>query len=334
MGLLAGSGAAIVTTALLLFRGWPAMLAAQWCMIAGLVLGIAWGIVRRPGKLRAAIEADRQLGLDELLSSAWLIARSAPSLDPWSRTILAHAQSRCQPMALRALRLRRLGPREWGGIALAVGFSFALAGFGPSPAHSRGLQIAGAISGAADGAPFAANHPLLDLTQDSERQPVLLQDPDDPNASNIGQNTASDPSQSKPSAGHGDDSQNKSAATSGDQGHGAGSARTSAPPDQTANTVARNNEPPQPAPPARSTAGEAAAGSGTATGNTRDGHDAAPAGGGSRASAESRVIPPWNTAQWSADVERAGHAITSGRVPTAYRDLVRRYFSREAAPAQ
>ena len=37
-------------------------------------------------------------------------------------------------------------------------------------------------------------------------------------------------------------------------------------------------------------------------------------------------IPPWRSPTWPADRDAALNALTSGRVPDAYRDLVREYF--------
>jgi hypothetical protein len=36
--------------------------------------------------------------------------------------------------------------------------------------------------------------------------------------------------------------------------------------------------------------------------------------------------PPWTTSSWRADRGAAGEAMKSGRVPDAYRDIVREYF--------
>ncbi|MDB5300045.1 MAG: hypothetical protein JWO87_1708, partial [Phycisphaerales bacterium] len=37
--------------------------------------------------------------------------------------------------------------------------------------------------------------------------------------------------------------------------------------------------------------------------------------------------PPWKSANWPTDVDRARRALDAGQIPAAYRDLVRTYFA-------
>src|SRR4051794_10799297 len=57
--------------------------------------GGLWGSARRPGRLWAAIEADRQLKLADLLGTALYLIRSRDSLDGIGRSVVAAAEARC-----------------------------------------------------------------------------------------------------------------------------------------------------------------------------------------------------------------------------------------------
>src|SRR5688500_16789163 len=81
LGVLAGCGVALVLIAVLVWRGRTAWAPPLWCLAVGAAAGLAWGIWSRPARLTAAAEADRQLGLDELLGTA-LTLRGAG--DPWA----------------------------------------------------------------------------------------------------------------------------------------------------------------------------------------------------------------------------------------------------------
>src|SRR5690606_22404207 len=79
VGALLGAALCLLAMPAMLWRGasaWP----AAWLVPAGALLGLARAIVRRPPRRRAAEEADRQLGLDDLLATAWAV-RSAAAAD-------------------------------------------------------------------------------------------------------------------------------------------------------------------------------------------------------------------------------------------------------------
>jgi len=48
--------------------------------------------------------------------------------------------------------------------------------------------------------------------------------------------------------------------------------------------------------------------------------------GANAAAAASEKSPPWSSSSWDADRAAVGEAVRSGRVPDAYRDVVREYF--------
>jgi hypothetical protein len=92
---------------------------AMWMMatatLGGGLLGMAAGWVRRPSMLDSAMQADRQLDMTDLLSTAWSLRRAN---DPWARQILICADVRCHGLSPAAVLLGRWGKRGWGSVAL------------------------------------------------------------------------------------------------------------------------------------------------------------------------------------------------------------------------
>src|SRR5437868_1227616 len=70
MGALSACAAATLVLPLLLWLGEPPLVPAVALIALGAVAGTWWGVVRRPSRLTAAMEADRQLGLRDLLGTA------------------------------------------------------------------------------------------------------------------------------------------------------------------------------------------------------------------------------------------------------------------------
>lgn len=130
LGALCGSLAGLPLAGLLVWRGGSRPIAL---VISLTVLGAVAGVGRRlarcwPSRLLAAREADRQLGLSDLLASAWSVRRS--SSDPWQRSLLAIADDRCRTLVAADVVMRRLGGRAWSGVGLAVALTGALAMLG------------------------------------------------------------------------------------------------------------------------------------------------------------------------------------------------------------
>src|SRR5438067_3480147 len=98
------------------------------------MIGLAWGLVRRPGLIDAALLADSQLELSDLLATALATASSA---DPWSRAVVAMAEQRCRSLSPDAVVLRKLGGRARGGIGLAAALVLTLGVLSGVPADSR-----------------------------------------------------------------------------------------------------------------------------------------------------------------------------------------------------
>src|SRR5438132_1056766 len=75
VGLLGGCVVALLLGAVLLFRGEPALTLAAGLPLFGAAVGLTIGLIRRPSILDAAVEADRQLRLADLLGTALSIRR-------------------------------------------------------------------------------------------------------------------------------------------------------------------------------------------------------------------------------------------------------------------
>jgi hypothetical protein len=92
------------------------------------------------------------------------------------------------------------------------------------------------------------------------------------------------------------------------------------------------SDPSVPAPPTAADSlstkhGDAAAGGSEAI-NAGDGRDDAPSGY-SVANRKTQTPPPWQSSSWPVARDEALSAVRDGRVPDAYRDLVRTYFAPE-----
>lgn len=118
--------AAIAFAALTLLRVAERLLAfnlswgAAWIAAAGLIVvgALAWTIARWPGALRVAMLVDERARLREALSTAESVADHG---DPWSRLVVADAQTLAQHALARSVTPIS-APRQWpaAGIALAL----------------------------------------------------------------------------------------------------------------------------------------------------------------------------------------------------------------------
>lgn len=116
---LAGVGAAIGTAA-----GFVGGMNYIFMLLGGgITLGLLVGWWYRPSRLNSAIEADRQLALKDLLSSAWTLDNPA---DPWQQAIAAAADHHVRGLSTWKLKFRRTGVAGWSIIGLILLFSIGL----------------------------------------------------------------------------------------------------------------------------------------------------------------------------------------------------------------
>ena len=132
-------GVALLITALVLlppqvyglWRGYLTFELSVISLTVGLTLGVTYAIRHRPTQLSAAIEADKLLGLSELLStaSALRFQRDIAASDAWPANFLLLADSHCQKLSAHfsSVTFRQWGRRAWGGLGLIMALVFTLA---------------------------------------------------------------------------------------------------------------------------------------------------------------------------------------------------------------
>src|SRR5256885_1841793 len=70
VALLPAAAIAIVVTLIAWWRDHSSLQITTTALLGGVLVGLTWGILRRPSRLDAAIPADLQLQLDDLLGTA------------------------------------------------------------------------------------------------------------------------------------------------------------------------------------------------------------------------------------------------------------------------
>lgn len=319
LGMLMGCGAALPLIGILLWRGMPVLSMALVFLAIGMAAGVLWGIGTRPSRVAAAMEADRQLGWADLLSSAILTHRQSPD-DPWAGAVRAAADARCRGVSPSTVVLHRLGARTWGGIGLATALVLALGLIPTLVEPSR-----------ADRQPDVSSNPLASLTEQSQplsvgrgsvpRGTATQQEPEDPNASRMsGIEPIASQMLERDSSRNADSPQHKSGTDSAGRGTGASESKLADQQHPLANTSGTQ------ANQAAANGAESAGAGRSFNGITGSGNasGAAAGYGGTR-----RTSPPWQTADWPADSNRANAAVESGRIPDQYRDVIRGYFDRQ-----
>jgi hypothetical protein len=332
LGILAGCAVGVVLTPILLWRGEPAWILAAACLGGGALAGILWGVQSRPSLLEAAAEADRQLRLDDLLGTSLVLraahaARRAP--DPWAGNILALAEDRCRRTSPSAVLFHRLGARAWGGISLSAALVLTLAALSTSPTDTRAALAARDAVGrdSPDDTADPDERPLVDPRETAPRrrpQPTEEEGADRPGSET--ENVAARPGDEGDPAEGGDaadpSSDPTAAATDGDGTEGAG--RTESPDAADARPdLSGTSADAAPDGDGRPSAGTGRPGEDVAAGDAGFPSSATSAGNGEP---PAEPAPPWRSETWAADVERARQAVEAGRIPDAYRDLVRAYF--------
>ncbi len=328
IGLFGGSIVGLVLLPLVLWTDKPALPVVSATLCFGAGIGAFWGIFRRPTRLDSAMQADRQLGLQDLLGSALSLMKTE---GPWAAAVLAIADARCRQLKPRSILLSRVSARAWGGIGLSAAAVLALSLFFSSPANSRAAATAsGASAGAKNQlAPAAdeADRPLIAL---APAVPPAAAEHDDPDGRSLGQTTPPRPGErgQPPSAQNADSSRHANSTAS--PGMGSGASQT--------DKHATATTPPHPQDNSHGPSAEHAraevttktdGGGGPGQADRAMGTGAADPGGVvSNAVQGPRLTPPWKTDAWPLDVQRADAALDAGQISPAYQEMVRRYFER------
>ena len=330
IGALAGCAGATLILPLLIWRGEQTLVPVGALIALGALAGTWWGVIRRPSRLSAAMEADRQLDLHDLLGTA---AGAGPDdgSNPWFRTVLALADERCRRHTPAQVVLRRYGSRAWGGIGLAASLVLTLAALLSPPGTttavaSRDPDVNVARSAANPDhsaelpAPAAAAAPRNVVGAPPHESRSIDTGPSTEDELR-GREAARDPS------GEPSNSPPRSTAASGTDGKGGGAGR--------ARPRVASPDVPSSSPPNRGAAssGDARANA-TATGGGSEVPDSSPGNGDAPGAASGTTggqaprAGPWESSTWPADARAAEGAVETGRVPDSYRDLVREFFDR------
>lgn len=301
------SGLAVILGLLMLIPGWGGWSALPWLFYIGAPLSVLVGVVagwmRRPDPLRLAIRVDRHDQLNELLSTAWTLEGS----DPLAQRIRAQADEAAANISPRSIHLRRFGARRWGLIVLSVLLAMTV----------------GALNHTLPKIPRTTDA----LAQQRDRESATLPPPV---AGRIG---AVAPKGVSPDPAGADappmtDAQRPRREMALRLGVSPGTALPGA-----GGTQARTDDPGAPAPrlahgtDARQSVGDqASAGAGQGEpGATSTGPSGSVVGAAAAAAPGSRA-----DADWTIKRDEALHRLGTGEVPSAYRDLVRDYFTDEA----
>jgi hypothetical protein len=307
----------LVLMPILIWRGQGTLELLAAALGVGGLAGLSWGVVSRPTRLAAAVEADRQLKWADLLSTA-LTLRQGGHDDEFSGSILAMAEARSREASPSAVVLNRIGARGWGGIGLALALVAGLSLMGGAEKNRSEARAAGPrtwqeIEAARqdqeqNSARFAGNPDLRRI------KPGAGGDDQDPLNSAVPDSQRATSSAAEKGVNDG--------AGGAQDGTGAGAGK-SASKENTAAAV-----PPKAGGSSDQTNGTTASG-----GGGRAAEVGASNGGGGGASAGAstprKAAPVWQSQTWAGDQEAARAAIQTGRVPDSYRDLVREYFERE-----
>lgn len=321
LGVLVGSLAALPLLGIVLWRGGDALQVAIVALAGGAIAGMVWGLLKRPPRLQTALEADRQLGWADLLGSALLMRKRAGD-DPFAAAVMAAADARCRQTAPSALVFNRLGARTWGGIGLATALVLVLGLFPTFAAPTQADQQN--ASGRIALALLQPNEPPASTTARSfSRRTAREQDPDDPNASRMqgaeAQPSASPTDSAKVALGEEPRSPSNSNHSSS---HGTGASQSKSAPPGRLNPAASGSN----ANASTHSGKNLTGGVGRITNGASDGTPSGEVAGAP--SESSRQAPPWRSRDWGAKSQQALDAVDAGRIPDAYRDVMRAYFHR------
>lgn len=314
--LLGGCLVLLVFMPILIWRGQPTGELTLITLALALLAGIAWAITSRPTPLAAATEADRQLKLSDLLGTALLLRRLGAD-DEIQRTVLVQAEARASQFSPSAVVLHRLGSRGWGGIGLAAALVAGLCLIGPDNPTARAVAAGPKSWQDTELENEKSNTTHLISAPDLRHVKEGTGADDDQHPTNT---TEADPTSASANAANNNATANNDPGGS-KEGTGAGAS-------QSATKIK-----PRPAgdPTATGASKTTAGGTETAGGGAASENGGAPGKTGNTAapSKTHRPAPIWQSDSWPADRQSARTALQNGKVPDAYRDLVRDYFERE-----
>jgi hypothetical protein len=317
IGAAVGAAFGMILAAALLWQGRDAMIVCAAAVGLGAVAGAITGILRRPTLHAAATRADQQLDLADLLASA-VAARE--SEDPWQRAVVAMAEQRCAMLAPNAVILHRFGGRAWGAIALVVALTLTLGALSMAPADSPARAAEHVASRPAPFAPPPVG-PVTSTPAPTRAMASAGSRHAPPERTAPGAET---PSHERDDSG-GDASAERSSSANRSNpnasGTGEGVGRTDSPSQRLETASPGGGTSSRVTSPTISGGGRSRA---TAT----EGVDGA-AGALAAPQPSAAPAPAWQSSPSAADAAAAEQAVRQGRVPDAYRDVLKAYFRPE-----
>jgi hypothetical protein len=317
--LLIGSGGAALLLPVLWWRGGSALPLVLFALAMACGIGLLMATLRRPTKLDAAMEADRQLNLHDLLGTA--LATNPQSDDPWAAAVFALADARCRDLSPSKVLLHRWGSRSWGGVALALSLVLTLALFvhrsTPTQAATELFANPDNLGVQRSTQPSVAYSPA--------RSPTIRRasDPNDDPSPETASGQTTDRTTTDKSTSANALSATAHPSSSGDPtASSAGASGASRPPSAL------------PIPPNAASQTKVDGHGQTATGgqadNSSDGKTPGSPSKSGVAAAHPTIppAPPWTTSTWPADQQQAIDQMRSAPTYDPYRDLIRAYFNR------
>jgi hypothetical protein len=318
LGMLGGAAVCLLLMPVQIWRGQAAWPVAEILPPVSTGAGLIWALLRLPRASEAAGEADRQLRLADLLTTALSISDKGD--DRFAGAVLAQAEAACATLSPGAVLLNRLGARAWGGIGLAGALVLTLGLISANPIESQAVTTRRHASARVNERSDQKQASPAGSAGSGRRVPAIVSD------------HADDDVQEPPDAGNG----TTSARTDG--GHGDGSA-DAADPNGAGRGAGRSNDPARNDPnrTVEGTGGTGSSPTGAAAGGAGVGREPGNTNGaegtglsvGRAGNAVNRPAPPWASADWGTSRQTAEGAIRSGQVPTEYHELIRAYFDRQ-----
>ena len=317
------AGIAMLMVPLLMIRGRSGPGFCVTTLMGATVAGFAWGISRRPSRLDAAMLADQQLRLHDLLGTAVLLARSGmATADAWQTTVLALADARCRELSPSDVLFRRWGGRAWGSTGLLVTLAMTLAFLSVEPAPTAARQTAASFNLS----PSQSVHNLIE--RENANGPAASSVPrpfrPSPSVEDRDPSSGSEASAAQEAARNGSRADLPSAAPPGstsnerDAGPGSATGRQSKPLAMPqANTAGTSSSP---------VATKTASGGGATSMGLLEGVTAGRTGATAGSQTARPPSAPWQTATWSTDSHRAQDEARDRRLPDTYRSLISDYF--------
>jgi hypothetical protein len=316
LAVLISCAVALPLVLLLAWRGAPALPTSLICLALGALAGAVWAGKDPPTLLAAAMEADQQLNLADLLGSA-LLATDGEA-DGWRQSLLAVADERCRNLKNADVFLARVSPRTWSliGLATLVVLTLSVWVGRPTPilaADSRTGLASSALPGDDD-------RPLLAPVDLGQHPSAAPREGEDPAANPPATADAHSPQNSGESAA--DRSEHDRQQRAANAGQGGQLARSSAPIEFTKHdaSAAVGNA-------AANSTGQVAGGNGRAV--EESGRTGAADGIVAMNGARANVSAPWQSVDWPRDVADAMAEMRRGDAPATYHDLLRDYFQRQ-----